>query len=78
MEPAHVKEVLSFLDRIHLFGIQNKRDGNLQCAMEGIINMVKDITIRSEKQTSILSYFFFHRLVFFVRCLCRKVLECKS
>ena len=77
MEPAHVKEALSLLDRIHLFGIQNKRDGNLQCAMEGIINMVKDITIRSEKQTSILS-FFFHRLVFFVRCLCRKVLECKS
>ena len=58
MKPAHVKEVLSFLDRIHLFGIQNKRDGNLQCAMEGIINMVKDITIRSEKQTSILYFFF--------------------
>ena len=56
MEPLHAKEALSLLDRVHLFGIQNKGDGSLQYAMEGIINMVGGITIRSEKQTSILFF----------------------
>ena len=60
MEPVHVKEALSLLDRrIHLFGIQGKRDGSLQYAMEGIINMTEGITIRSEKQALILISFSF-------------------
>ena len=55
MEPVHVKEALSFLDRVHLFVIQNEGDGSLQHAIEGIINMVESISIsiRSKKQTSI-------------------------
>ena len=28
MEPVHVKETLSLLDRVHLFGIQNEEDGS--------------------------------------------------
>ena len=48
MEPVFVKTN----------GIQNKRNGSLQYAMEGIINMVEGITIRSEKQTLILIFFF--------------------
>ena len=52
MEPVHVKEALSFFDRVHLFAIQNKRDESLQHEIEGIINMVEDITIRSKRQTS--------------------------
>ena len=59
MEPLHVKEALSFLDRLHIFGIQNEGDGSLQHAIGSIINMVESITIRSKKQTSIL--IFFHR-----------------
>ena len=47
MEPVHVKEGLSVLDRVHLSVIQNKGDGSLQHAVEGIINTVEDITIRS-------------------------------
>ena len=57
MEPVHVKEALSLLDRIHLFAIQNEGDESLQYAIEGITNMVEGITIRSEKQTSILIFF---------------------
>ena len=57
MKPVHVKEALSFPDRVHLFGIQNEGDGSLQYAVEGIINVVEGITIRSEKQTSILISF---------------------
>ena len=51
MEPRmiHVKEALYFLDRVHLFGIQNERYGSLQYAMEGIINKGEGITIRSKK-----------------------------
>ena len=49
MEPVHTKEALYFLDRVHLFGIQNERDGSLQYAMEGIINKGEGITIRSKK-----------------------------
>ena len=49
MEPVHAKEALYFLDRVHLFGIQNERDGSLQYAMEGIINKGEGITIRSKK-----------------------------
>ena len=57
MEPVHVKEALSLFDRVHLFAIQNKRDESLQHAIEGIINMVEDITIRSKRQTSNLFFF---------------------
>ena len=59
MEPVHVKEAVSLLDRIHLFGIQGKRDRSLQYAVEGIINMTEGITIRSEKQALILISFSF-------------------
>ena len=59
METLHVKEALSLLDRVHLFSIQNKGDGSLQHATEGMINIVERITIRSKNQTSIL--IFFHR-----------------
>ena len=58
MEPAHVKEALSLLDRVYLFAIQNEGDGSLQHAIEGIMNMVEGITIRSKKQISILIFFF--------------------
>ena len=64
MEPAHVKEALSLLDRVHLFGIQNEGDWSFQYAVKGIINMVDGIIIRSVKLTLILS--FFHCLVFFL------------
>ena len=50
MEPVHVREALSLLDRVHLFAIQNERDGSLQHAKEGIINMVECITIRSKNK----------------------------
>ena len=55
MEPVYVKEALYLLDRIHLLAIQNEGYENLQ--YEGIINMVEGITIRSKKQTSILTFF---------------------
>ena len=58
MEPVHVKEVLSHLGRVNLFTIQNEGDGSLQHVIGSIINMVEGITIRSKKQTSILT---FHR-----------------
>ena len=45
MKPVHVKEALSFLDRVHLFGIQNEGDGSLQYSMDSIINMAEGITI---------------------------------
>ena len=51
MELVHVKEPLSVLDRINLFAFQNEGDGSLQHLIEGIINMVEGITIRSKKQT---------------------------
>ena len=76
MEPVHVKEALSLLDRVHLFGVQNKGDRSLQYAMESIINMVEGITIGSQKQT-LISICFFHRLVFFITCLCCTVLKFK-
>ena len=59
MEPAHVKEALSLLYRINLLAIQKQGDGGLQHAIEGIINMVQGITIRSRKQTSILIFYYF-------------------
>ena len=52
MEPVHVKEALSLHDRVHLFAIQNEGDGRFQPAVEGVIKMVENITIRSKKQTS--------------------------
>ena len=76
MEPVYVKEALYLLDRIHLLAIQNEGYENLQYAIEGIINMVEGITIRSKKQTSILT--FFHSLVFFITCLYFTVLEFKN
>ena len=76
MEPVYVKEALYLLDRIHLLAIQNEGYENLQYAIEGIINMVGGITIRSKKQTSILT--FFHSLVFFITCLYFTVLEFKN
>ena len=57
MEPVHFKETLSFLNRVHIFAIQNKGDGSLQHAIEGVINIVDGITILSRKQTSILISF---------------------
>ena len=57
MEPFHIKEALFLLDRVHPFTIQNEGDGSLQHAIEGIINMVDGIAIRSKKQTSILISF---------------------
>ena len=57
MEPFLFKEALPLLDRVHLFAIQNEGDGSLQHATEGIINMIKGITIRPKKQTSILTFF---------------------
>ena len=50
MEPAHVKEVLSLLGRVHLFAVQNEGDGSLQHAIEGVINIVEGITIRSRSK----------------------------
>ena len=46
MEPAHVKEVLFLLGRVHLFAIQNEGDGSLQHAIEDVINMVEGINIK--------------------------------
>ena len=40
MDPVHIKETLSILDRLHVFAIQNEGDGSLQHAIEGVINMV--------------------------------------
>ena len=56
METIHVKGALSLLDRVYLFAIQNQGDGSLQHLIEGIVNMVEGITIRSKKQTSILIF----------------------
>ena len=68
MEPVHVKEALSRLDRVHLCTIQDKGDGSLQHVIEGIINMVEGITISLQKQTSILIFFIVK--CFFITCLC--------
>ena len=51
------KEALSSLDRVHLFATLNEGDRSLQCAIEDIVNMVEDITIRSKKKTSMRKYF---------------------
>ena len=57
MEPVHVKEALSLLDRVRLFAIEKEGDASLQHVIQGIINMVEGITICSKKQTSILIFF---------------------
>ena len=57
MQPVHVKEALCLFGKVNLFAIQNKADGSLQHAIEGIINMVEVIAIRSKKQTSNLIFF---------------------
>ena len=59
MEPLHIEEALSLLDRVHLFAFQNEEYGCLQHAIEGIINTAEGITIRLKKQTSIFFFFFF-------------------
>ena len=71
MEPVHVKEVLSLLDRVHPFAIQHaidpvdtERKLNVLCTFnlrpvsmgEGIINMIEGIAIRSKKQILILIF----------------------
>ena len=72
----HVKEALSLLDRVHLFGLQKEGDGSLQYAIEDIINMVEGITIRLKKQT--LNFFFFSSLCVFYNSLwCTGVKELK-
>ena len=38
MKTVQVKQALSLLDRVHLSGIKNKRDGSLQYTMEGIVS----------------------------------------
>ena len=53
--------------RVHLFGLQNEGDRSLQHKIEGIINMMEGITIRSKKQTSVL--IFFHHKVFYITFL---------
>ena len=58
MAPAHVKEALSLLGRVHLFAIRNEGDGILQHEIEAFTNMVEDTTIRSKKQTSIFNFFY--------------------
>ena len=47
MEPVHVKESLSLLDRAYLFAIEKEGDGRLQHVIEGITNMVEGITLLS-------------------------------
>ena len=56
METVHVKGALFLLDRVHFFAIQNQGDRSLQHLIEGILNMVEGITIRSKNQTSILIF----------------------
>ena len=53
METVHVKGALSLLDRVHLFAIQNQGDGSLQHLIEGVVNMVEGITIRSRKNINL-------------------------
>ena len=67
MEPVHVKEALSLLDKVHLFAIQNEGDGSLQHAIEGIITMIEVITIRSKDQHQF--YFIFSSLSVFYNML---------
>ena len=45
MEPVHVKEALSLLDKAHHFALQKEGNGSLQHAIQGIINMIEGITI---------------------------------
>ena len=70
MEPVHAKEILSLLDRVHLFAIHSKEDGRLQSAIEDIINLYEGITIRSKKQTSILIFFSSLSVFYNVLMLC--------
>ena len=51
------KKHYPFLTGSIFFAVQNKGDGSLQYAIEGIINMTESFTIGSEKQTSILVFF---------------------
>ena len=74
MEPFHVKEALSLLDRVHLFTIQNEGHGSLQYAIEGIINMVEGITIHSKKETFIVKCFYSMFMLYWSsRLFCQKM-----
>ena len=57
MEPVYVKKTLSLFGRVHFFAIQNEGDGGLQHTIEGIINMVEGITIRSKKIYNSFEFF---------------------
>ena len=61
------KKYYPFLTEYIISLSKSDRDRSLQYAIDGIINMVEGITIRSKKQTSIL--IFYHE-VFFIRYLC--------
>ena len=63
MEPVHVKEASFLLGRVHLFAMRSEGDGSLQHAIEGIINMVEGIPIRSKNKHQF--YFFFSSLSVF-------------
>ena len=62
MELVLAKEALVLLDKggwglFLLSTFRNEGDGSLQCEIEDIINLVEDITIRSKRKASILTFF---------------------
>ena len=62
MELVLAKEALVLLDkggwRLFLLStFRNEGDGSLQREIEDIINLVEDITIRSKRKASILTFF---------------------
>ena len=57
MEPVYVKKALYLFDRVHFYAIQNEGDGDLQHTIEGIINMVEGIAIRSKKIYNSFEFF---------------------
>ena len=73
----HVKEALSLLDRVHLFGLRKEGDGSLQYAIEGIINMIEGSTILLKKQTFIYLFIFSSLCVFYSSLWCTGVQELK-
>ena len=67
MARVHVKKALFLLDRVHLFAIQKEGDGSLQQEIN-----VSQICLKALLfvQRNNHHFSFFHRLVFFVTCLC--------
>ena len=51
------RKKFSLLYRVHLFAIENEGDESLQHTIEGIINMVEGITIRSKKIYNSFEFF---------------------